>query len=118
MPKFRHKYPDGYSNRTTPEIRFWKKVLKTETCWEWQGALNEKGYGVFNTGNGNEQAHRYAFFLEHERFPFPMGLHKCDNPKCVRVDEKHVYEGSHSQNLADASLAGVRWGFARIKGGL
>ena len=35
-----------HTANTKPFIgRFWAKVLKTDTCWLWQGALNATGYG-------------------------------------------------------------------------
>ena len=34
-------------------LRFWKSVQKTDFCWDYIGALNEKGYGIY--WNGSEQ---------------------------------------------------------------
>lgn len=31
------------------EIRFWRQVRKTETCWVWTGALKD-GYGRLSEG--------------------------------------------------------------------
>lgn len=35
------------STREETIARFFKKVRKTDTCWIWVGALNDKGYGNF-----------------------------------------------------------------------
>ena len=29
------------------EERFWKKVNKTDSCWEWKASIRGKGYGAF-----------------------------------------------------------------------
>ena len=39
-----------HAGRLTPELfwaRFWARVVKTETCWEWRGAYLSDGYGQF-----------------------------------------------------------------------
>lgn len=67
--------------------RFWSKVIKTATCWEWSGALNPGGYGRFTQGRTSVAAHRYAY--EHMVGPIPDGLdldHLCRNRRCVRPD--------------------------------
>ncbi len=33
--------------------RFWDKALKSDSCWLWQSALNEHGYGMFSV-EGNQ----------------------------------------------------------------
>lgn len=47
----------------------------------------------------SERAHRYSFFLAHGKWPFPMGRHTCDNPRCVRPD--HIVEGTQFDNVQD-----------------
>ena len=41
--------------------RFWSKVEKTETCWLWQGKLNQFGYGHFPARGRMWKAHRWAY---------------------------------------------------------
>ena len=53
--------PTGVYSRATPEMRFWKKVSKTVTCWHWTGAVNSGGYGCFWDGNKFVVAHRFAY---------------------------------------------------------
>lgn len=85
--------------------RFWSKVKKTNKCWIWLGAKNNKGYGRFRINGGPKYSHRVAFFLKHGKWP-KNGLHLCDNPPCVRVSLGHVYDGSLSQNTRDAIVRG------------
>lgn len=79
------------SNRAaTFEARFLARVLKTDTCWLWQGNKSDDGYGHVKlgleaeSGRRTEQAHRWAY----ERWigPIPEGLqldHLCRTPPCV-----------------------------------
>lgn len=67
------------------EVRFWPKVLKTETCWWWLGRLEKGGYGRFTRGTHRSvYAHRLAY--EMVIGPIPQGLtldHLCRHPACV-----------------------------------
>jgi hypothetical protein len=84
--------------------RFWAKVLKTDTCWLWQGHVLRDGYGQFGK-IGERRAHRRAWFLTHG--PIPDGLqvcHRCDTPLCVRPD--HLFLGTAQDNIADRDTKG------------
>lgn len=84
-----------------PEERFWASVQKTDGCWLWTGPRDKDGYGIFHVDGKNIKAHRYSYELH--RGPIPeglWGLHKCDNPPCVRPD--HLYAGTHIDNVNDA----------------
>ena len=68
------------------EGRFWSKVEKTPTCWNWKAANTAgRGYGTFNVGHGKMvYAHRLAYELLRE--PIQGGLqidHLCRNKLCV-----------------------------------
>lgn len=68
-----------------PEVRFWAKVEKTDSCWLWR-AYTRNGYGVFHPTNyeKSEGAHRYAYQLLIG--PIPEGLqidHLCFVRNCV-----------------------------------
>ena len=78
--------------KAKPEAtRFWEKVEKTDTCWNWTAAKASKyGHGKFmvkdpETGRwANRKAHRWAY--ENIVGPIPEGLtidHLCRNPRCV-----------------------------------
>jgi hypothetical protein len=86
--------------------RFWAKVLKTDTCWIWQGAKDKDGYGVaIFVGEPRRKTHQLAY--EDQVGPIPEGLgvlHHCDNPPCVRPD--HLFLGTNQINLADMRAKG------------
>lgn len=77
-------------------------------CREWQGHLNNRGYG-FTYANGRQQlAHRVAY--EVFRGPIPDGLvidHLvCDNPACV--DHWHLEPTTGVQNVMRGNGVGAR----------
>ena len=87
----------------TPEDRFWRKVLKTESCWLWTGHLDKDGYGTLRVGPTQVRAHRFSWELANG----PTDLlvrHTCNNPRCVRPD--HLVPGTHLENMADRKAAG------------
>lgn len=50
-------------------------------------------------------AHRIAWELTHGPIPTGMNvLHKCDEPRCVRVD--HLFLGTQAENMRDCSRKG------------
>lgn len=60
--------------------RFLSKITKTDGCWLWNGAKNNKGYGNYRS--------RSAHVVSYEMHvgPVPKGLtidHECNNPSCV-----------------------------------
>ena len=87
------------------EERFWKQVEKTDSCWNWTGHSKAGWHGLFTWNKRQGQAHRYAW--ERERGPITDGLfvlHRCDNPKCVRV--AHLFLGTQLDNMRDMALKG------------
>jgi hypothetical protein len=78
--------------------RFWAKVDKSGECWEWKGAKNQDGYGMFApktfrkslTARGTGRlytAHRFAY----EDLVGPIDVrmvidHLCRNRACVRPE--------------------------------
>lgn len=64
--------------------RFWEKVEKTESCWNWLASKGKGGYGLFKVDNNMVLAHRYAY--TQLKGPIPEGYtldHRCVNPSCV-----------------------------------
>lgn len=91
--------------------RFYEKVnvkLDNSSCWEWNAAINNMGYGVFGLQldgcNKIKYAHRVAWFLTFGNWPDKNLCHKCDNPKCVRVS--HMFEGTQLENMQDCKQKG------------
>lgn len=89
------------------DMRFWRKVQKSDGCWWWISVRNEDGYGQFrNDELGRmEGAHRFSWRLTHGDIPHGMCvLHHCDNPPCVNPD--HLFLGTQQDNIADMHAKG------------
>lgn len=97
MRFFRTGDPLGLTGRTVDE-RFWAKVDKTATCWNWTGYRDKRGYGRFGFGNRLVQPHRFAY--EALVGPIPEGLvldHLCRNPSCVNPG--HLDPVTQAENM-------------------
>ncbi len=99
--------------RRLPECvtrRFWRGVRKTNTCWYWTGAVDEKGYGRIRLAGSRRRVfvHRLAWAILCDRFPDEGELicHKCNNPVCVRPAKKHAYLGDYFTNNRDTVSSG------------
>lgn len=113
----------------TASDRFWVKVVKTEDCWEWTGALSH-GYGQFSlywwkTPAGvwrtkTVRAHRFAY--EELVGPIPLDLeidHICHEPddcaggrscphrKCVRPE--HMRPSTTRENTLRSNSMAARY---------
>ena len=80
--------------------RFLNRVIKTDSCWNWQGS---KGFWKFGKSTIAYRA-SYEIFVG----PIPPGmsiLHSCDNPViCVRPE--HLRPGTHLENMRDMVTRG------------
>lgn len=84
--------------------RFFSKVDKTDTCWNWKGALSSNGYGMF-FHTKMIRASRFSYILHHGDIEEGKIIcHHCDNPKCV--NPLHIYAGDHKQNAWDRETRG------------
>ncbi len=67
--------------------RFWEKVERTTSCWNWTGAKNVEGYGLAWFNSKLCSAHRISFLLSGNTIPVGMNLdHLCRNRGCVNPE--------------------------------
>lgn len=95
--------------------RFWKKVLKTRTCWLWTGTKTAAGYPLFGipTQGGPHQyiyAHRFNWELSTKKEISPkIELHHaCPNKTCIRYSKKHVSDVPRQLNPDSPSFLNSR----------
>jgi hypothetical protein len=109
----------------TPET-LWSKVDKRneDECWEWKGYKNAQGYGRTWIDDKGYYAHRVIFNLAYPNTitlnapkstdDYGFLLHTCDNPSCC--NPKHLFVGSHWDNMADKASKGRCPDFSGGKG--
>lgn len=72
--------------------RFWSRVDKTSSCWNWLGRLSD-GYGRFWINREPFRAHRVAYLLEIGEIPEGLQLdHLCRNRSCVNPAHLEVVD--------------------------
>lgn len=77
--------------------------IKENECWEWIGARNNEGYGIFKYKNKNVRAHRFSYALFKDQVPEDLLIcHKCDNPSCC--NPYHLELGTNHYNQVDCFL--------------
>lgn len=89
------------------ESRFWAKVAKTATCWEWTGVKRKSGYGEFSICCKMLAAHRVSYELA--KGPIPEGMvidHMCHNTSCVNPE--HLRACTQKQNRENQQGADIR----------
>ena len=109
----------------TPEV-LWSKVNKRgeDECWEWKGFKNHDGYGRTWINDKGYYAHRVIYSLAYPNIinlnaPISINdsgflLHTCDNPSCC--NPKHLWVGTHADNMADKVSKGRSPDFSGGKG--
>src|SRR3990167_815457 len=84
------------------KARFWNKVEKTESCWQWIGGTKYYGYGYLWVDGKLVRAHRFSWKLHFGEIPVGLQvLHKCDNGGCV--NSEHLFLGTADDNNKDAA---------------
>lgn len=88
--------------------RFWAKVEKTETCWNWNGGKTPGGYGKVTASSngmaGQFYVHRLSYFLARGEDPEGRDIdHMCHNRSCVNPE--HLRPVTTKQNMENRSGA-------------
>lgn len=92
----------------TEQQRFFAKVEKTTSCWLWQAALDDDGYGVFRASNKTHRAHKWLWELVKGKVPEGLVLdHLCRVRNCVRP--KHLEAVTQKVNCERADVGGRVW---------
>lgn len=99
----------GFSKKI--EDRFWKKVQKSDGCWNWIGYKTQIGYGIIVAGKLgiDDSIHTKRLVAHRVSYGIHYGVpdkklfvcHKCDNPSCVRPD--HLFLGTQTDNMRDCA---------------
>ena len=78
--------------------RFYDKVDKTDSCWNWKFGKISGGYGEFYFNGKQIMAHRFSYELHKGKIPEGKELdHLCRNHSCVNPD--HLEAVTHKENI-------------------
>jgi hypothetical protein len=115
---------DGRSPETPEHYAVLSRIIKTDSCWEWDGIHNADGYGMFQgrARARNRLAHRIVF--EYYFGPIAEGAHidhMCGNTGCVNPDHLRAVTPKHNsehfvkelRSTNTSGYRGVMWDQAR-----
>ena len=99
-----------YGNADAPKYeiekirdRFLTFVKKTNTCWNWSGFKDGKGYARFQISKYAERGHRVSYRIHKGEIKKDAVIrHICDNAECV--NPKHLKIGTHIDNVKDRNI--------------
>ena len=84
--------------KKTTEERFWEKVDKTNSCWNWTAAKSKLGYGRLKVNRNDLLAHRFSYEMVHGMIDPELCLdHLCRNRACV--NPAHLEPVSIGENI-------------------
>lgn len=101
------------SELTSDQERFWAKVEKTASCWNWTACLHPDGYGKFRLDRKNQYAHRVSYTWAAGRIEAGNQIdHACHNRSCVNPEHlRAVLPKMNQENRSGAqknSKSGIR----------
>jgi hypothetical protein len=116
----------GKGERTRSEVdieRFWEKVARTDSCWNWTAAMGKAGYGRFRYDNHLGMAHKFAYEMIHGAVPVGMDIdHICHNTGCVNpahlrltTRKQNSEHRSGANSNSKSGVLGVSWSASRKK---
>jgi len=79
--------------------------VNSSGCFNWNGGLDQDGYGSVMLSKKRYRAHRASY--EVFRGPIPDGhfvCHHCDNPSCI--NPAHLFTGTNQDNVTDCRKKG------------
>lgn len=74
------------------------RVIANDSCWEWQGAKKQNGYGHIKVNNKQVSIHRWVFIYINKYEP-EVVMHICDNRSCINPE--HLKGGTFADNNKD-----------------
>lgn len=89
------------------EHRFWEHVVKTDTCWLWNGT-GKNWYGSFSIAGRAIGAHRVSYLLANGLDSIPDGFfvdHLCHVRRCVNPDHLDAVTSRANSMNSDSPTA-------------